>query len=42
MEAELTALDIASGEVEWLHEILMDMPVVGKLIMAIFMNRTNC
>jgi hypothetical protein len=30
MEAELIALDIASVEAEWLHELLMDLPVVEK------------
>ena len=28
MEAELTALDTATVEAEWLHELLMDLPVV--------------
>jgi hypothetical protein len=26
MEAELIALDIASAEAEWLHELLLDLP----------------
>jgi hypothetical protein len=30
MEAELTALDTATVEAEWLREILMDLPVVEK------------
>jgi hypothetical protein len=30
MEAELTTLDIASVEAEWLRELLMDLPVVEK------------
>ena len=30
MEAELTALDIATVEAEWLRELLMDLPVVEK------------
>jgi hypothetical protein len=35
MEAELTALDTATVEVEWLRELLMDLPVVEKPIPAI-------
>jgi hypothetical protein len=31
MEAELTALNTASVEVEWLRELLMDLPVVENL-----------
>jgi hypothetical protein len=27
MEVELIALDTASAEVEWLHELLLDLPV---------------
>ena len=38
MEAELTALDTASAEVEWLRELLMDLLVVEKHIPAISMN----
>ena len=41
MEAELTALDTAGAEAEWLHELLMDLPVVEKPIPAIFMNCDN-
>jgi hypothetical protein len=41
MEAELTALDTASTEAEWLREILSDLPVVEKPIPAIFMNCDN-
>jgi hypothetical protein len=40
MEAELTALDTAV-EAEWLHELLMDLPMVEKLIPAILMNYDN-
>ena len=36
MEAELTALDTATVEAEWLHELLMDLPVVEKPIPAIY------
>ena len=41
MEAELTALDTASVEAEWLRELLMDLPVVEKPIPAISMNCDN-
>jgi hypothetical protein len=30
MEAELTALDTATVELEWLRELLMDLPMVEK------------
>ena len=38
MEAELTALDTATVEAEWLRELLMDLPVVEKPVPAIQMN----
>jgi hypothetical protein len=41
MEAELTALDTASVEAEWLRELLMDLLVVEKPLTAIFMNCDN-
>ena len=41
MEAELTTLDTASVEAEWLRELLMDLPVVEKPISAISMNNDN-
>jgi hypothetical protein len=41
MEAELTALDTATVEVEWLRELLMDLPVVEKPIPTISMNCDN-
>ena len=41
MEAELTALDTATIETEWLRELLMDLPVVEKPIPAISMNCDN-
>jgi hypothetical protein len=41
MEAELTALDTATVEAEWLREILMDLPMVEKPIPAISMNCDN-
>ena len=41
MEAELTALDTATVEAEWLRELLMDLPVVEKSVPAILMNCDN-
>nr|CAE01619.3 OSJNBa0042L16.8 [Oryza sativa Japonica Group] len=41
MEAELTALDTATVEAEWLRELLMDLPVVEKPVSAILMNCDN-
>ena len=41
MEAKLTELDTATVEAEWLRELLMDLPVVGKPIPAISMNCDN-
>jgi hypothetical protein len=41
MEAELTALDTATVESEWLRELLMNLPVVEKPVPAIFMNCDN-
>jgi hypothetical protein len=41
MEAELTALDTAGSEAEWLRDLLMDLPVVEKSIPAISMNYGN-
>ena len=41
IEAELTALDTAIVEAEWLRELLMDLSVVEKPIPAISMNYDN-
>ena len=41
MEAELAALDTAGAEAEWLHDFLLDLPVVEKPIPAISMNCDN-
>jgi hypothetical protein len=41
MEAELTALDTASAEAEWLRELLSDLSVVEKPMPAILMNCDN-
>jgi hypothetical protein len=40
-EAELTTLDTASVEDEWLRELLMDLSVVEKPVLAISMNCDN-
>jgi hypothetical protein len=41
IEAELTALEIATIESEWLRELLMDLLVVQKLVLAILLNCDN-
>jgi hypothetical protein len=41
IKAELTTLDTASVEAEWLRELLMDLPVVEKPVPAISMNCDN-
>jgi hypothetical protein len=41
MEAGLAALDTATIEAEWLRELLMNLPIVEKLIPAILMNCDN-
>ena len=41
MEAELTTLDTATVEAEWLRELLMDLLIVEKPIPAILMNCDN-
>ena len=41
MEAELTTLDTAGSEAEWLRDLLMDLPVEEKPIPAISMNCDN-
>ena len=41
MEAELTTLDTATIEAEWLRELLMDLPIAEKSIPAILMNCDN-
>jgi hypothetical protein len=41
MEAELAALDTITLEAGWLRELLMDLPVVEKPILAISMNCDN-
>jgi len=41
METKLTTLETTTIEVEWLRELLMDLPMVGKPIPAILMNCDN-
>jgi hypothetical protein len=41
MQAELTALDTATVETEWLRELPMDLPIFEKPIPAILMNYNN-
>jgi hypothetical protein len=41
MEAELTTLDTVTVEVEWLRELLTNLPMVEKPITAIPMNCDN-
>jgi hypothetical protein len=41
MEAELAALNTTTVEVDWLHELLMDLPIFEKLLPAILMNYDN-
>jgi hypothetical protein len=41
MEAELTSLDIATVQVDWLRELLMDLPIVEKPLPVILMNCDN-
>jgi hypothetical protein len=41
MKAELTALDTITVEADWLRELLMDMPIVEKPLLAILMNYGN-
>jgi hypothetical protein len=41
MEAELTALDTATVEAEWLRELLMDLPTIEKPTPTILMNCDN-
>jgi hypothetical protein len=38
MEAELTALDTANVEADWLRELLLDLPIVKKPLPAILMH----
>ena len=40
-EAELTALDTAMVETDWLRRLLNDLPVVEKLVPGILMNCDN-
>jgi hypothetical protein len=41
MEAELVALETTTSEVEWQRELLMDLPVVSKLVPAFLLHCDN-
>jgi hypothetical protein len=41
MEAELIALDTATVEADWLHELLLDLPIVEEPLPTILMNCGN-
>jgi hypothetical protein len=41
IEEELTTLDTATVEADWLRELLMDLPIVVKPLPAIIMNCDN-
>jgi hypothetical protein len=41
MEAELTTLDTAGAEAEWLRELIMDLSVVERPILVISMKCDN-
>jgi hypothetical protein len=41
MKAELVALESATSEVEWLKELLMDLPMVDKLVPTILLHCDN-
>jgi hypothetical protein len=41
IEVEFAALDTATVEADWLHELLMDLPIVDKPLPIILMNYDN-
>jgi hypothetical protein len=41
METELTTLDTATVEADWLRELLMDLPIIEKPLPAMLMNCDN-
>jgi hypothetical protein len=41
METELAALNTATVEADWLCELLMDLPIIEKLLSTILMNYDN-
>jgi hypothetical protein len=41
MEVELTTLDTTIMEADWFRELLMDLPIIEKLLLAILMNCDN-
>jgi hypothetical protein len=41
MEVELAALDTSTVKADWLRELLMDLPIIEKLLLVILMNYDN-
>jgi hypothetical protein len=41
MEVELVALDTSTADANWIHELLMDLPIVKKPLLTIVMNYDN-
>jgi hypothetical protein len=41
LEAELVALDTTTVKDDWLHELLMELPIIEKSLPAILMNCDN-
>jgi hypothetical protein len=41
MEVELTTLDTITVEVDWHRELLMDLPIIDKALLAILMYCEN-
>jgi hypothetical protein len=41
METELTTLDTATVQADWLRELLMDLPIIEKPLLAMLMNYDN-
>jgi hypothetical protein len=41
MEVKLAALDTSTVEADWLRELLMDLPIIEKLLLVILMNYDN-
>jgi hypothetical protein len=41
MEVELTTLDTTTMKINWLHDLLMDLPIVMKPLWTILMNCDN-
>jgi hypothetical protein len=41
MEADLVALESGTIKADWLKELLMDLPIVAKLVLAILLHCDN-